>query len=345
MVRQNGEMSVAGTPLVSVRQERAEFSRLAWAFAISMALHLVIFGGYETGKKLHWWENAHWPAWLSPVKRLAEAFKKKASLQPAQPPQAREVPLLFVDVNPENASPEPPKNATHYSSVNSQAANPEPDKESNLPKISGEQVHVPKTEDVPRNKPVPLQPAPQPPTPVAKEEQQELKPKAAPPPGDLAMAKPELNPPKEQGEAPLPRPRTIKEAMARQQNNQLMGQKMKQDGGVRRRLDMSLFDAIATPYGSYDRELIQAIQQRWEALLDERSYALDNHGKVVLQFVLHTDGRVTGMATAENTAGDVLGYICQKAVLDPAPFPPWPNEMRRMIGENRPVQFTFYYDY
>jgi outer membrane biosynthesis protein TonB len=336
-------MSVAVASAGSLRQERAELSRLAWAFAISLLLHLLIFGGYELGKRQHWWENAHWPSWLSPVKKLAEALKKKPvqSLQPLQP---QEPPLLFVDVNPANASPEAPKKATHYSSVNSQAANSAIDKESNLPKISGEQIHVPKTEDVQRNKPMPLQPAP-PAAPVAQEAQEEAKAKPTQAPGDLAMAKPDPKPSKEPGEAPHTRPRTIKEALARRQDNGLAGQKMKQEGGVRRKLNISLFDTVATPFGAYDQYLIDAIQTRWYALLDERSYALDNRGKVVLQFVLHPDGRVTGMAMSENTAGDVLGLICEKAVLDPAPFPAWPVEMRRMIGENRPIQFTFYYDY
>jgi hypothetical protein len=113
---------------------------------------------------------------------------------------------------------------------------------------------------------------------------------------------------------------------------------------VRRKLETSLFDTAASPLGLYDRTLIDAIQTRWYALLDERNYAAESRGKVVLQFILHPDGRVTDMTMAENTAGEVLGYICEKAVLDPAPFPPWPVEMRRMIGENRPIQFTFYYD-
>jgi hypothetical protein len=274
---------------------------------------------------------------------LADALKKKDSLQPAQPLQPQEPPLLFVDVNPENASTEAPKNATHYSSLNSQAANPEVDKDSNLPKIAGEQKHVPKTEDVPRNKPAPLQPAA--PTPSVQAPQEEVKAKPAQPPGDLAMAKPDPNPPKDPGEAPHSRPRTIKEALARQQDNRLAGQKMKQEGGVRHRLDTSLFDTVATPFGEYDRYLIDAIQQRWYALLDERNYALDNRGKVVVQFVMHPDGRITDMTMSDNTAGEVLGYICEKAILDPAPYAAWPNAMRRMIGENRPIQFTFYYEY
>ena len=334
--------------LGSLRQERAESSRLAWAFVISLAVHLLLFGGYETGKKMGWWENAHWPAWLSPLKKLADALKKK-DLQTAQPLQPQEPPLLFVDVNPANASPEPPKNATHYSSVNSLAANPEVTKESPLPDISGEQKHVIKTEDVPRNKPVPLQPTPPPAAPPAEETkpQEEAKPKPKQPPGDLAMAKPDPAPSKDPGEKETPhtKPRTIAEALARLPDNQLAGQKMKQEGGVHRKLNLSLFDAAATPFGAYDQYLIAAIQSHWYALLEERSYAAESRGKVVLQFVLHPDGRVTGMTMSDNTAGEVLGYICEKAVLDPAPFSAWPNEMRRMIGENRPIQFTFYYDY
>ena len=94
-----------------------------------------------------------------------------------------------------------------------------------------------------------------------------------------------------------------------------------------------------------DRQVqVDAIQNRWYALLDERNYAAESRGKVVLQFVLHPDGRVTDMTMPDNSSGEVLGYICQKAVLDPAPFPAWPIEMRRMIGENRQIQFTFYYD-
>jgi hypothetical protein len=161
--------------------------------------------------------------------------------------------------------------------------------------------------------------------------------------------KPVLDPVKDPGKDPpetkRPRPRTIQEALARQPDNRLAGQKMRQEGGVQRKLNISLFDAAASPFGAYDKYLIYAIQRRWYDLLDERNYAAESRGKVVLNFVMHPDGRVTDMTMSDNTAGEVLGYICQKAVLDPAPYEAWPNEMRRMIGENRPIQFTFYYDY
>jgi hypothetical protein len=59
---------------------------------------------------------------------------------------------------------------------------------------------------------------------------------------------------------------------------------------------------------------------------------------------LNYDGTITDMSVLQNTVGDLLGYVCQKAVTDPAPFALWPSEMRRDIGKNyREITFTFYY--
>jgi outer membrane biosynthesis protein TonB len=333
-------MSVAGMPKVSLRLEQAESSRLAWAFVVSLALHLALFGGYEAGKQYDWWQEAHWPAWLQPVKALA-ALLKKNEIPPPRP-QQQETPLLFVDVSPAQAAADPPKDAKFYSDKNSRAANPQADKDTDMPKITGTQTQVVKTEDAPRQKSVPLQPSR--PTQQSQEEQTEQRAKPAQAPGDLAMAKPDLTPRKDQGEAEHARPRTIKEALARQPNNSPAGQKLKQDGGVRRHLDIPSLDAKATTFGAYDAVLIEAIRDRWYTLLDQRDYASDARGKVVVRFRIHQDGRITDMDVAENTAGGVLGLICEKAVLDPAPFAPWPAEMRRMLGDTRDVQFTFYYN-
>jgi outer membrane biosynthesis protein TonB len=214
---------------------------------------------------------------------------------------------------------------------------------------------VAKTEDVPRQKFTPLQPSPppqppketKPPTPEPpKPAQAEAKPKPAYTPGDLTFAKPSPTPRPTDGPANEPkpeRPRTIREELARQPQNQLPGPKMQQNGGVGRRAELASFDTKSTEFGAYDAALVAAISQRWFTLLDERDYASDSRGKVVLQFALHYDGRVSDMNMAENTTGEVLGLICQKAVLDPAPFAAWPSDMRRILGDVRHIQFTFYY--
>ena len=55
-------------------------------------------------------------------------------------------------MSPAQATTEPPKNARFDSSRNSQAANPEIDKESDIPKITGDQDRIIKADDVPRQR-------------------------------------------------------------------------------------------------------------------------------------------------------------------------------------------------
>jgi hypothetical protein len=325
-----------------MRLERAEMSRLTWAFALSLALHLLLFGTYQAGKKYNLWQNLHWPAWMQSLPVLKEVFKKKESQPPL--PQSQDIPLMFVNVSPAQATAEPPKTAKFYSDKNSRAANPTADKITETPKITGKQTEAVKTEDVPREKFTPLQPSRPAQQPQAA--QPEMKPKPTQPPGDLVMAKPELKPRVTDGdanEAKPPRPRTIKEALARQNASQLPSEKMKQEGGVNRHAEISSVDTKMTPFGAYDAALVEAISERWFTLLDERGYASDSRGKVVLQFRLHYDGRITDMNMADNTAGELLGLLCEKAVLDPAPFANWPSDMRRTLGDTRNIQFTFYY--
>jgi hypothetical protein len=252
---------------------------------------------------------------------------------------------MFVDVNPQQATAEAPKNAKFYSSKNSQAANPDADKDTDIPKISGKQIEVVKAEDTQRTKFDKLQPD------FAqlardREAAEQAKPKTTKPPGDLVMAKPDVTLRQDDGFTEHSRPRTIKEAMLLPQNRtQLVGQKMKQDGGVpRNRLESSL-DAKATLTGAYDAELIEAIQSRWYDLLDQVNYNSNRHGRVVVQFRLNYDGRITDLMIVETTVGDMLAIYCRKAIEDPSPYDKWPQEMRHMIDKDyRDISFTFYYN-
>jgi len=323
----------------SLRLGRADFSRLAWALALSLALHLLGWGTYRVGKRFHVWERVHWPSWVQTVThKLALVVKKEET----RPPVDREPPLIFVEVSDAQATSEPPKDAPFYSDKNSVAANPEPPQDTATPKITGTQTQVPKTEDVPRNKFDKLMPAP--PTPRA-EPVEEARAKPALTPGDLTLAKPELTPRPDTGNAEKSRPRTIKEAMLRQNLNQIPGQKMKQDGGARSQQLVASFDTKATPFGAYDRAFIDAVSSRWYDLLDNVSYDGYRRGKVVVQFLLNQDGRITEMKVLDNNVTETLSLLCQKAVLDPAPFDKWPREMRLMVGaEFRRITFTFYYN-
>lgn len=301
------------------------------ALLLSFCAHLVVWGGYEIGKKFSWWQPWHTPT------RLHKTEKKN----PPVVAQNAEPPTVFVEVS--HPDTEPPKTAKYYSDKNSRAANPEADKESNQPKLNGEQKNVPKTENVPRFSK--LQPSP------PQEHSEESKPAKKSQPsspmniGDLALAKTPNEPAsgqknsRPQPQRKQPRPRTLAEAL-----HQLPGQQMQQEGGVRRQLKWSSLDVRATPFGDYDRAIIEAVTQHWYDLLDSHRFAQDRTGKVVLSFKLNPDGSVDEMKIQQTTVGELLAYVCEESVQASAPFAPWPSDMRRMIGKNyREVTFTFYY--
>jgi hypothetical protein len=339
----------------SLRFSRRECERAIVALLVSLTLHLALWGGYHTGDKLGWWQKWHPPSWL-------HLEPKKYPLQ-AQLAHNSE-PDIFVDVS--HADADAPAKPKYYSNKNSHAANPDVAL-ANVPKINGRQTDVPKTEDVP--KPVPksnhspeAQPkeAPKPdPTPQLAKLQPYMPPPSRPPPpqtetperpprpGETDLLKAKASAPAQQPtpastQVETPRPRTLKQALA--QRDQIPGQQMQQDGGVARHAFESSLDAKATPFGDYDAAIIEAVSQRWYDLLDNHRYAQDRSGKVMLRFKLKPDGSIIEMQTLENTVGELLGYLCQEAIEEAAPFANWPPDMSRMIGANyRDITFTFYY--
>jgi hypothetical protein len=317
-------MSVAGTQLGSLRVSGRESRRLALAFALSIAAHLLVWGGYELGKEFQFW---HLPIWLH--------VAKKKEIPPPQLMQPLQPPLVFVDVNPDQVSTEAPKDAQYYSDKNSRAANPDAN-DTDTVKFNGKQTDMVKTEDAPRpsfSKPQPTQ--------LASEAQEESQPKPTLNPGDLTLGNPEDEQRQTQGPSSQQRPRTLKQVLAQQ--NSLPGLQMKQDGGVHREALVPSLDVKLTGFGEYDRAFVDAVTQHWFDLLDSQQFAQDRTGKVTLQFQLNYDGTVTDMTVVQNTVGELLCYVCQKAILDPAPYEKWPSDMRLQLGDSREITFTFYY--
>lgn len=302
-------------------------ARLTLALLLSLAVHFGVWGSYAAGEKFGWWRQFHIPAWMQKAKKKMPA--PPTTLMPMVDP------TVFVEVT--HADPEPPARTKYYSNKNSRAANPDADN-ANQPKLKGRQKDMAKTEDVPQ---LPkLQPSAPPPKPRI-ESATAIK---DVPPGETKRAETNQVAVAQKNVPPQPeRPRTVKEALA-QQSQSLPGQQMQQDGGVKRQLQWSSLDAKSTAFGAYDRAIVEAVTQRWYDLLDSRRFAQDRTGKVILRFKLKADGSVTEMHALENTVGEMLGYVCQSAVEEAAPFAKWPADMQRMIGANfREITFTFYY--
>ena len=315
-------MAETATKLESLRPNRRETGRLGLVLALSLAAHLLVWGGYEIIKEFNW---------LPQLQRLA---KKMEFIPP--PIQQPEPPLEFVTV--EQPSTEAPENAKYYSSKNSRAANPDANRNTDVPKLNGTQTDAPMTETVTKPDFNKLQPASKP---MDSEPAQPVQPTPVVAPGDLSLGKPQDSQQQQQEQTP-PRPRTIEQALA--QMHRSPGVEIRQDGGMHQVALSPSFDVKATPFGEYDNEFVNAVTYRWYSLLDSQQFALDRTGKVTLRFHLNYDGTITDMTVLQNSVGDLLGYVCQKAINDPAPFKSWPEDMRRSVGANsREITFTFYY--
>jgi len=307
---------------------------------VSLVLHAIGYGTYRVG-----------PAIAAAVRNVTERVlpRKLTEMSPdparAERPPNRPVPMVFVEVDPSLAVPEPPDKTKNYSTHNTLAANPEP-KTADVPKIDGTQKKILRTVDVPKPEPHPLQPAP-----IKKADEPkpaDANPKPRPEVGDLAMARVEakpLQPNKGDGdkeaEKPRERPRERVRTLAKLPGG-IAGPKMQQDGGVPRRGRISP-DAEGTAFGDYDRNLILAVQAAWWNAIEESKY--DGRGTVRVAFVLHADGRVSNLAAVDTTVNTLGTTLCQLAIDKPKNYGEWPKAMLQHVGKpTREITFTFYYE-
>lgn len=329
-------------PKTTLIARYAEQNPLVLALALSLVIHLGAFGGWHLGKRMGWWQ--HQPAWLVALtKKLANPAKARTAEEQAKLNPT--IPMTFVEVDPDTVVMEEPKDAKYYSSKNAKAANPDP-KDLQKPKVDGKQEQVVRLMDNDKPKPFPLQPSPPKEQPKA-EDIVEPKPKTDAP-GDLALLKPK-KPSDGQLDAttgdsslkPKDRPKTVAEAKARK--GLLTGEKIRQDGGTMNKGSVA-FDVKASPFGDYDAAFISAVERCWHLLLDEHQ-GTRRPGKVVVDFKLNSDGRITEIKIASNEVGEIQSMLCQSAILNPAPYPRWPAQMRQTIaGNTREIRFTFYYN-
>lgn len=316
------DMVVDQTGKVTLRVGRREFSRLGLALAVSLAAHLLFWGGYATVKHFNLTAKLKFPQWVQRL--LTPPPRQQAKVEP----QNRE-PYIFIDVREAQSVAEPPKNAIRYSDRNAIAANPDDNKNLNEPKVEGEKNELQKLDDAGRrNKFDQLMPDPPKP-----ESEAQSQPKRAP--GTMTVAKADLRPPQERQ-----RPRTLRDVMLQ---NQAPGKRSQQDGGAKKPGDIS-YDVRTTEFGAYDRALIDAVRFHWYNLLDSLSAENYQQGRVVVQFDLDYQGKATNIRVLESTVSESLALWCVKAVNDPSPYGEWTREMRMRIGEDsRRITFTFHY--
>jgi hypothetical protein len=329
---------------------------LLWAVVISILLHLLVLVGWRVGRAQGWWRNMAVPRWMQlATNAMAPVVPKKAAQDLHSQTQ-----LTFIEVDPALAAPEPPKAPKFQGARNTLAANSEIKVLSDRPNIDGQQEkYLKTTENVePLHQTAPAAQPPAQPPPKPQIVADPGAPRKSYVPGDLAMVKPsdkaregksdaesavqpQAQPqPMLQPQPAYQRPRTIAEALER---NGSYGNKTRQAGGVNHIIPQTSLDVKGTPVGDYLKDMADAVEQKWYQLLKDQTTG--TYGKVVLQFRVHPDGRVTDMKRVRNEVSDLLEMTCEQAVFDPAPYQPWPREMRLEVpSDYYEITFTFYYE-
>ena len=305
------------------------------SFLLSLLIHLAAALGYLLG------------VFPKVEKLMAAVVPELIDLKSLEQQRERQRSVIFLEVPPSMASEEAPDNSEFYSNQNSKSADEQTEKETPKPKIDGTQEKVPRIVDSePESPPKPPKPEPEskpkPPKPEPEPKPEPPKSEPAPPKAETLnpiQAKPQPEPKPEPKPQPR-RPRTVAEA---RQLAMIQGEKIKQDGGVKKRATIVGLDAKASPFGDYDARLIAAIQNRWNQSLN--LHYVPSVGQVVLTFNLWSDGKVTNVQVERKSVDELLALKCKIAVEDPAPYEPWPEKMRDEIGSDRRfVRFTFYYN-
>ena len=271
------------------------------------------------------------------------------------------LPEIFVDADPSRAEEEKPESTPYYSTIDALAGDSSPEDSLDVPALDGSQTSMWKTRDTPPEAMARVTES------AAVGENSTEIPTSAPATGSLPSSLPPGHPvegipeepvglagedasrvPDDESRAEQPpaateRPRTLAEALRQQEA--LVGRKREQEGGVSRFRLEATPDLLATPFGEYDAAIIRAIQSRWYAILDRNPAVRNARGKVILKFLMKSDGSIDRMEVVEDSVGFIQSLACQQAVSDPAPYRPWPGDLLRLLptGE-REVRFSFFYN-
>ena len=104
-------------------------------------------------------------------------------------------------------------------------------------------------------------------------------------------------------------------------------------------------DARWSNYGAYLQKMIGTVQVQWERLLSQnrKSADLAVGSTVTVKFILNAEGRVARIVKVDTTANNQGARACLSAITDRAPYGPWTDDMKAVLGTEQEMTFTFYY--
>lgn len=102
-------------------------------------------------------------------------------------------------------------------------------------------------------------------------------------------------------------------------------------------------DAKWSNYGAYLQRMIDTVQVQWERILIESKTYPPSGSTVSVRFILDDAGRIARIVEVENHSTDLASRACVSAITDRAPYGPWTDDMKAVLGAQQEMTFTFYY--
>ena len=102
-------------------------------------------------------------------------------------------------------------------------------------------------------------------------------------------------------------------------------------------------DAKWSNYGAYLQRMIDTVQVQWERILIESKTYPPSGSTVTVRFILNSEGRIAQILEVENHSTDQASRACVSGVTDRAPYGPWTDDMKAMLGEQQEMTLTFYF--
>jgi hypothetical protein len=102
-------------------------------------------------------------------------------------------------------------------------------------------------------------------------------------------------------------------------------------------------DAKWSNYGAYLQRMIDTVQIQWERLIISMSAMPAGGSSVTVKFVMGDEGQITNIIDVDSTASETGSRACVSAITDRAPYGPWTDDMKAVLGSEQEMTFTFYY--
>jgi hypothetical protein len=102
-------------------------------------------------------------------------------------------------------------------------------------------------------------------------------------------------------------------------------------------------DAKWSNYGQYLQRMIEAVQQNWDSLVEKSQIYPPSSSFVRIKFVLDSEGKIARIVDVENHSSDQGARMCVTGITVGAPYGPWTDDMKAVLGDQQEMTFTFYY--